>query len=137
MAGDVDVHEELVLGQAADEAVAASLASAVERANAHVLHSYGPRVAVAQVDPTEASVLADALPGDMTVAPARITKSARRSLSETEQLGLAAFELRTSDGFAEAKANRPLAGVVWDGAVQASPPGCAELATAQQKALAA
>jgi hypothetical protein len=137
VAGDVDVHEELVLGQAADEGVAASLASAAERANAYVLHSYGPRVAVAQVDPTEASVLAEALPGDMTVAPARITKSARRSLSDTEQLGLAAFELRTSDGFAEAKANRPLAGVVWDGADEASPPGCAELATASAPASSA
>ncbi|HEY6417160.1 MAG TPA: hypothetical protein VIX41_13005, partial [Acidimicrobiales bacterium] len=130
MAGDVDVHEELVLGQAADEGVAASLASVASQANAHVLHSYGPRVAVAQVDPTEASVLAEALPGDMTVAPARVTKSARRTLSDTEELGLAAFELRTSDRYAEAKANRPFAGVVWDGAAEASPPGCAELATA-------
>ena len=130
MAGDVHVHEGLVLGRAADEGVAASLASAAERTNAHVLHSYGPRVAVAQVDPTEASVLAEALPGDMSVAPAQITKSARRSLSETERLGLAAFELRTSGGFAEAKANRPFADVVWDGADDASPPGCAELATA-------
>ena len=82
MAGDVEVHEELVLGQAADEGVAASLASVAPRANAHVLHSYGPRVAVAQVDPTEASVLAEALPGDMTVAPARVTQSARRALSD-------------------------------------------------------
>ncbi|MGH2473795.1 MAG: hypothetical protein ACRDIL_00905, partial [Candidatus Limnocylindrales bacterium] len=104
MAGDVEVHEELVLGQAVDEGVAASLASVAPRANAHVLHSYGPRVAVAQVDPTEASVLAEALPGDMTVAPARVTQSARRALSTTEQLGLAAFELRTSDSYAEAKA---------------------------------
>ena len=48
MAGDVEVHEELVLGQAADETAATSLAFAAEQANAHVLHYYGPRVAVAQ-----------------------------------------------------------------------------------------
>jgi hypothetical protein len=130
VAGDVDVHEELVLGQTADEGVAASVASVAPRANAHVLHSYGPQVAVAQVDPTDASLLAEALPSDVTVAPARVTKSARRTLSDTEQLGLAAFELRASDRYAEAKANRPWAGAAWDGAPEASPPGCAELVTA-------
>jgi len=39
VAGDVEIHEELVLGQDADENAAASLASAAEQANAHVLHS--------------------------------------------------------------------------------------------------
>ncbi|HET6832636.1 MAG TPA: hypothetical protein VFH30_02115 [Acidimicrobiales bacterium] len=134
MAGDVEIHEELVLGQAADESAAASLASAAEQANAHVLHSYGPRVAVAQLDPTDTPVLAHALPGDMKVAPARITKSARQKLSDSEQLGLAAFELRVSDEYAQAKAERPLPGAAWDGADGASAPGCAELATAPAQA---
>ncbi|MGH9290191.1 MAG: hypothetical protein ACRD0V_18170, partial [Acidimicrobiales bacterium] len=134
MAGDVEIHEELVLGQAADESAAASLASAAEQVNAHVLHSYGPRVAVAQLDPANTSVLAEALPGDMTVAPARIAKSVRQRLSDSEQLGLMAFELRGSDEYAEAKANRPLQGAVWDASDQASPPGCAELAAAPSQA---
>jgi hypothetical protein len=134
VAGDVEVHEELVLGQAADETAAASLAAAAEQLNAHVLHSYGPRVAVAQVDPADAPVLSEALPGDMTVAPARIAKSVRQRLSDSERLGLAAFELRVSAEFAEAKANRPLQGAVWDGSDLASAPGCAELAAAPSQA---
>jgi hypothetical protein len=134
VAGDVEVHEELVLGQAADETAAASLAAAAEQLNAHVLHSYGPRVAVAQVDPADAPVLSEALPGDMTVAPARIAKSVRQRLSDSERLGLAAFELRVSAEYAEAKANRPLQGAVWDGSDLASAPGCAELASAPSQA---
>jgi hypothetical protein len=137
VAGDIEIHEELVLGQAADESAAVSLASAAEQVNAHVLHSYGPRVAVAQLDPANTSVLAEALPSDMTVAPARITKSVRQSLSDSEQLGLMAFELRGSDEYAEAKANRPLQGAVWDESDRASPPGCAELAAAPSQAASA
>jgi len=133
MAGDVGVHEELVLGEpadAADEFGNAALDSAVRTARAQVLHQYGPQVAVVQVDPGNLAVLAEALPSEMSAAPTRVTRAFRQRLDESERLGLAAFELRNSARYAQAKAYRPYDGADWDGPGGASAPGCAELAAA-------
>lgn len=129
MAGDVAVHEELVLGSspaAGPEAVE----GAVERVRGHVVHEYGQQVAIVQMDPGEVDALTDVLPEGVQAAPRRLTKAARGRLSDSESLGLEAFERRISDEYAQAKAARPLEGVGWDEAPDAVAPGCAELATA-------
>ena len=130
MAGDISTHEELVFGRP-PEGAAEAVDVAAEEAQGHVLHHYGERVAIVQVDPGETSALGEALPKGVSAAPSRITKADRNKLSDTEQLGLAAFELRTSTEYAAMKADRPLQGVGWDEAEEeAMQPGCAELALA-------
>ncbi|MFC5286952.1 hypothetical protein ACFPM7_07800 [Actinokineospora guangxiensis] len=84
MAGDTGLSERAVVG-------ARELPSAV------VAHEYGPRVVVG------------AFPAGATPPAAEHADD----LDETGALGLAAFALRSSDEYAEAKANRPLDGADW------------------------
>lgn len=129
MAGDVGIHEELVLGRASEAppgGIGAALESAATTARGQVVHQYGDQVAVVQIEPDRAALLDEALPDGIRAAPSRITKAVRNKLSGTEALGLAAYELRTSDGYAEGKAARPLDGAAWD-TDEAAAPGCTDL----------
>ena len=89
MAGDIGLHEQaLVLTEDRD------LSSVT------VAHEYGPRVLVAAM-PEGAPLPASAMSVD------------EADLDETGAMGMAAFALRSSDEYAEAKAARPMDGVDW------------------------
>src|SRR5262245_23101713 len=86
-------------------------AAQIEEAGGQILHIYGPRVLIGHVPPRQqervaARAAVQGLHTDTEVrAPAR--------LSEAEQLGLAAWKLRGSTDFIEAKAARPRDGERW------------------------
>src|SRR5829696_3024234 len=120
MAGDLNIPEYLTI---LDEAQAAEASAAFESASdtdepASFIHRYGDRVLIT-AEPRADEAL-EAMP-----EAAAISASAS-NLSEIEQLGLAAFQLRTRPQYRRAKRNRQRDGHVWNmagcaGAVQALP----------------
>jgi hypothetical protein len=91
MAGDVGIVER-VIGPLPEGA-----------ARPPILHEYGPRVRIA---------IATGVAAETPAAPT----IERAGLSETEEAGLEAYELRRSEKYVAAKAARPRAGVNWDDA---------------------
>ena len=90
----------------------------VEGAGGRVLHRYGSRVLIGEVPQTVARGVA-AQRGVRSVHTTAL-RDKPRGLSATEAVGLAAWNLRVSRGYANAKAKRPLDGERWD-AVGAAP----------------
>ena len=120
MAGDLNIPEYLTI---LDEAQAAAASAAFESASAteepaSFVHRYGDRVLIT-TEPRADEAL-EAMP-----EAAAFTASAS-NLTEVEQLGLAAFQLRTQPQYKRAKRNRQRDGQVWNmagcaGAVQVLP----------------
>ncbi|MBA3316044.1 MAG: hypothetical protein H0T47_22495 [Planctomycetaceae bacterium] len=86
--------------------------NAIEAAGGQVMHIFGPGLLIARV-PARAQA---ALKKRSEVRPLRADGIALASepTSEAEQLGLEAWNLRQSDQFADAKAERPRDGERWD-----------------------
>ncbi|MGX5653425.1 RICIN domain-containing protein [Geodermatophilus nigrescens] len=101
MAGDLPLEERLVVVDA-DQPGAAAAAVPTGR----VLHEYGDRIRVETPSPDPS--------GAPAAPPAEVPAELLAQLSETEALGLRALQLRLSDEYASAKAQRPRQGEPWD-----------------------
>ncbi len=106
MAGDLDIRERVLILPDSRARDAAAAAPATQR---RVTHVYGSRVMVID-EPDDAAETSNG------AAPSRrsATAATLRSLSMPEQLGLAAFDLRESAAYLDAKAARPRDGEEWD-----------------------
>jgi hypothetical protein len=100
MAGDIRIRERaIVLPEAGARSVSGLVGTGASR---RVVHMYGSRVMVMEA-------------GDDAGEEFGASRAASLDgLSPEEQLGLAAYELRESVAYADAKANRPLDGASWD-----------------------
>ena len=96
---------------------------AIEARGAQVLQRYGDRVLITAAPPKSAEAI-DALKTVKAVHAAPVPR-APRGATEAEELGIEAWNLRRSKGFAAAKAERPREGVAWDqtGATPDAPDG--------------
>jgi hypothetical protein len=90
----------------------------LEAAGGQILHRYGSRVLVGDV-PTRATRGIAARAGIKAYTAA--VPETPKKLTETEQLGVEAWNLRVTRKFASAKASRPHEGVRWDAAEQTGP----------------
>jgi hypothetical protein len=87
-------------------------AASVEESGGQILHMFGPRVMIGQMSgKIQSKIKAQAEVRSIT---AEAVVRAPAPLSETEQLGLEAWNLRQSAEFAKAKAYRPRQGEQWD-----------------------
>jgi hypothetical protein len=121
MAGDLNFPEYITILD--EESEAGSVSAALDSAStltgtASFIHRYGDRVIIT-AEPRAAEVL-----GAMPEAAA--LSASLSNLSETEQLGLKAFQLRLQPQYKRAKSTRPRDGHVWNmagcaGAVQVLP----------------
>ena len=113
MAGDIGIRERAIVVPESN-AASRSAGAALGPTRGRPMHIYGPRVVIAEVQgPSEQEVRA--LPGvEMGEKSSAIPAPARDNLAPTEMLGLKAFDLRQTDKYAKAKAERPLAGESWD-----------------------
>ena len=95
----------------------------IEGRGAQVLHRYGDRVLICAAGKASADAL-DAIPSVKGVHGAPINRLPKGA-SPAEELGISAWNLRRSAGFAEAKADRPRDGQPWDhtGTVPDAPDG--------------
>lgn len=89
-------------------------AARLEAAGGAVVHRYGPRVMVAKV-PRRAAKAIDALPEVRSMGVAAVDRPPAGA-TETEALGVAAWNLRQSRQFMAAKRARPRDGERWDAA---------------------
>ena len=122
MAGDVGFAEQVIIAPAGVEGVHAATAQLVEDASGRVSHQYGPRVLVVEEVAEAAESVAALIPGGaMTAAVAEVDDSLVAGLDEEGKLGLEAFALRSSEGYVDAKAQRPLADESWDNAAASTP----------------
>jgi hypothetical protein len=93
VAGDIGIAESIAAP------AAATLRAAGAAPPIPVLHDYGPDFRI-RIGPAQATARAPVRPNPQT-------------LSENEQLGLAALELRESPQYAADKARRPYSGIAW------------------------
>jgi hypothetical protein len=105
MTADLPIEEGLVLDVPQAGGIGALAAEADP--TARVLHTYGERVKVVGL-PTAA------LGGPGVASSAVVTPEVLGGLSETEQLGVLALQLRQSTAYAEVKHARPRQGEQWD-----------------------
>ncbi len=106
MAGDIPLNEQLIIVTPTPAgAVLAPLAEA--EAGGRILHVYGDRVRIAEFGI-----------GEQAAAPlaagAAAAEAAQEQLTETEALGVSAFQLRVSSEYQQIKANRPRQGEPWN-----------------------
>jgi hypothetical protein len=94
--------------------------AAIEEEGGQVLHMYGPRVMIAQV-PASAERKVAAKKSVRSVSRETVARAPER-LTEVEELGLEAWNLRQSPEFEEAKAERPKEGEQWDSPEISLPP---------------
>jgi hypothetical protein len=122
MAGDLQIHEEVIV-HTVDAPAAAASAEVVTRLSGGVTHEYGPRVVIAAIPPGAAEAVQERVQGvEVVHTPAAISDETGRGLDEVGALGLEAHALRLSPEYAAAKADRPLAGKAWDSAEPPDPP---------------
>jgi hypothetical protein len=95
-------------------------AARIEDAGGQVLHIYGPRVLIGHVPPRMQDQVA-ARPAVLGLHAESIARTPAR-LSEAEELGIAAWNLRQSPEYDQAKAARPRDGEPWDGPDMLDPP---------------
>jgi hypothetical protein len=96
-------------------------ATNIERGGGEVMHIFGPRVVIGRVPEGEQAGVAAAPEVRSLHAGERVSR-APATLTETEQLGLEAWNLRQSPEFEEAKRYRPREGERWDGPDMIEPP---------------
>ena len=92
---------------ASRRASAAPLAQPLVQEDGGVLHRYGPHVEIRKAQPLD-------IGGAPFAAPAAARAVSTAKLTETEQLGVKAFNLRRSAKYRAAKAQRPRDGEPWD-----------------------
>jgi hypothetical protein len=114
------VNQNLIVLRSDELPDAYQAAGAIEASGAQVMHMYGPRVMIGQV-PAKAK---DRIRGHDEVRSLAAEPVARapQRMSETEEIGLEAWNLRQSPDFAEAKAERPREGERWDSPEFPEPP---------------
>lgn len=105
-------RQRLVILSEADRPSTHRAMASIESRGAQVLHRYGERVLICAA-PASAAGLLDRLPAVRRVYNARVERPPRNA-SPDEALGVAAWNLRRSASFTEAKANRPREGAAWD-----------------------
>jgi len=89
-----------------------SAAATIEESGAQVMHRFGPRVLIGRIpEGAQESITAQA--GVRSVHAEEVSRAPER-LTETEELGLEAWNLRNSPMYEEAKAERPRNGEKWD-----------------------
>lgn len=88
------------------------VASFVAESGGQVLHLYGPRVMIGRVPPPAGGAVEER--DEVVALTAEPVAEAPEPLTEAETLGLAAWNLRLSPEYDEAKAERPRGGLVWD-----------------------
>jgi hypothetical protein len=93
----------------------------IEQGGGQVMHIFGPRVMIGRVPEGARGEVAAAAAVRSLHAEERVSR-APEALSETEQLGLEAWNLRQSPEFEEAKRERPRDGERWDGPDVIEPP---------------
>jgi hypothetical protein len=86
-------------------------ANAIEGAGGQVMHIFGPRVIIGDVPGAVATAIGRARPSTRRAAEA--PASAPAASSETEQLGIEAWNFRQSKAFVESKTERPRDGEPW------------------------
>ncbi|HEY2764939.1 MAG TPA: hypothetical protein VGJ13_13160 [Pseudonocardiaceae bacterium] len=123
MAGDIGVIEQaIVQGQNSPDDVGGRAAAAVAAASGGVTHQYGPRVLIAAVLPEAAEQIQRDVPhAAVSGDAAALSGDVAGGLDPVGALGLAAFALRQSGEYAQAKAQRPLAGHAWDSGAAMAP----------------
>ena len=137
MAGDLQIHEEVIV-HAEDAPTAAASAEVVTRLSGGVTHEYGPRVVIAAIPPGAAEAVQERVHGvEIVEKPAAVSDETGRGLDEVGTLGLEAHALRLSPEYAAAKADRPLAGEAWDSAEPPDPPDDQDLQAPDMGAAAA
>jgi len=123
MAGDLAINEQVIVqGQDSAEDVGGRAAAAVGAASGGVTHQYGSRVLIAAVSPEAAEKVQNDVPrAAVSTDPSTLSEDVAGGLDDVGALGLAAFALRQSGDYAEAKAQRPLAGQAWDSGAAMAP----------------
>jgi hypothetical protein len=118
MAGDIAVAESIIVRESGElDEVGFNVAGVGGR----VLHRYGPKVMITDV-PEDATQALRALSGVATASTSdALDAMAVPDLDETGAFGLAAFKLRNSAEFIEAKTRRPLASEQWDSGAALAP----------------
>ena len=107
MAGDIEIHEHVVIAHPGKAETAAMSAEAL---GAKVLHRYGDRVHIVQAGPESLDVESAAA----SPAAAEVSESLLAELDEVERLGVMALGLRQSGSYVQAKRNRPRQGEPWE-----------------------
>ena len=98
-----------------------SVAASIEQSGSQVMHMFGNRVMIAQTR----GEIPQSISGSSEVRSVNFEKAIARApenLTETEELGLAAWNLRQSPDFEAAKRERPREGREWDGPDVVEPP---------------
>ena len=114
MAGDIGIREQVVV-LPPQSASGASVAGAISQTPGRVLHQFGERVLVIEAPPGADDPIRQVVPaGSLLAEAAGAGADLTQDLSETEALGLAAIQIRQSEEYAVAKANRPRQGENWD-----------------------
>ena len=109
------INEQVVLFGADFEAGPDQLTEDLKGTGGRVLQRFGPRVIIVEVPRgTEHAVRQRLRGGTMAVTPAELPEPPTVALDIVGKLGLAAFELRQSARYAEAKRSRPFEGRRWD-----------------------
>src|SRR5262249_13389504 len=106
----LDNHK-LVLLRSDELPATHEVVAAIEASGGQVAHVFGPRVIIGKV-PAKAQQRVTARSEVRSLFEASVTR-APAPISETEQLGLEAWNLRQSPAFADAKAERPRDGDRW------------------------
>ncbi len=118
MAGDLEIEEQAIVLESESPTTPPRAAASVKAGEGHILHTFGPRVMIAEVPKgAEAGVRSrvDTLPGSvLSPKPETLSDSVTRDLDETGRLGLEALRLRQSDDYSKAKQERPRKDELWD-----------------------
>lgn len=115
MAGDVGFNERAIVTGADVEHVAMAAAPITADSKCRVSHQYGSRVLIAEVDSSVEEAAREMLSqGSLSAVMAAVPEADMSQLDVAEALGLSAFDLRQSEPYAIAKAERPLAEASWD-----------------------
>jgi len=121
MAGDLKIDERAVVISTPSTERSLALAESVSEQGARVLHRYGPRVMIAEVSGGVEEDVRSALgEAEMTASPEELSET--EDLDPIGKLGLAAFQLRQSGEYLEAKQRRPYENVTWDTEGELLPP---------------
>jgi hypothetical protein len=96
-------------------------AAGIEQGGGQVMHIFGPRVIIGRVPEGDRQAV-EAAPAVRSLHAEERVARAPEPLTETEQLGLEAWNLRQSEEFEEAKRERPREGERWDGPDVFEPP---------------
>lgn len=128
MAGDIGIHERVIVLPPDGMRSIEGAGHSVEEARGRPMHVYGLRVMIAEVPPAGEDDVRGIVGISVGERASAIPSDVRADLDEDGTLGLQAFDLRQSKKYADAKASRPLAEENWDSGA-ALPPDAHEPGT--------